>query len=121
MSDTYLLEHRGKIAYLTLNRPSVLNALNHEARCALTEGFERLEADPDVRVIVMRGAGRAFCAGQDQKESAGFDAARADQRIDTYGKLFASMRRLTKPVIARMHGYAAGAGCQLAMLADLRI
>jgi enoyl-CoA hydratase/carnithine racemase len=121
MNELHLLELRGKVAYLTLNRPAVLNALNHEARCALAERFESLETDPDVRVIVLRGAGRAFCAGQDQKESSGFDAARADQRIDTYGKLFAAMRQLTKPVIARMHGYAAGAGCQLAMLADLRI
>lgn len=109
------------IATLELNRPSVLNALNHEQRTNLETAFDALDNDPAVRVIVLRGAGRAFCAGQDQRESAAMDAHGASQRIETYASLYTRMRRVSKPIIARMHGYATGAGLQLALLSDLRI
>lgn len=121
MSDTLLLEKRGSVAYVTLHRPEVLNALNHESRQNLIVTVQKLQTDPDVRVVVLQGAGRAFCAGQDQKESSQFDHAGAARRIETYGQLFDTMRRLTKPVVAKIHGYAVGAGFQLALLADLRI
>lgn len=121
MHDNPIVEIADGIARVTLNRPEVLNALNHHARTRLAQVFGELDRDEQVRVIVLAGAGRAFCAGQDQKESASFDAAGANRRIDTYGELFAVMRRLGKPLIARMRGYAAGAGLQLALLSDLRI
>ncbi len=109
------------IATLTLNRPRVLNALNGPQRRALTEAFLRLDADPEVRAVVLRGNGRCFCAGQDQKESASFDADGAARRIDEYAALYAAMRALGKPLIAALHGHVAGAGLQLALLCDLRI
>ncbi|MFC3337134.1 enoyl-CoA hydratase/isomerase family protein [Paracandidimonas soli] len=110
-----------KIATLTLNRPQVLNALNHEQRANLEAAFRALDADENVRVIVLRGNGRAFCAGQDQKESASMDADGAHRRIEGYASLYTLMRSLSKPIIARIHGYATGAGLQLALLSDLRI
>ena len=109
------------IATLTLNRPHVLNALNRAQRLDLAAAFTRLDADPDVRVIVLCGAGKAFCAGQDQKESAAMQADAAHERIEHYAQLYDRMRQVSKPIIARLHGHVAGAGLQLALLCDLRI
>jgi len=109
------------IATVTLDRPRVLNALDQAQRLALTETFVALAADPQVRVIVLAGAGRAFCAGQDQGESAAMSAQAASARIDAYLALYDAMRRADKPVIAQIQGYAAGAGLQLALLCDIRI
>jgi enoyl-CoA hydratase/carnithine racemase len=116
-----LCEIAAGVATLTLNRPAVLNALNGPQRRGLTEAFLRLDSDPAVRAVVLRGAGRSFCAGQDQKESVGFDAAGAAGRIDEYAALYAAIRALGKPLIAALHGHVAGAGLQLALLCDLRI
>ncbi|OZI29783.1 hypothetical protein CAL29_16785 [Bordetella genomosp. 10] len=121
VTDILHVDVRDKIATVTLNRPQVLNALNHEQRGNLETAFKALDADEAVRVIVLRGDGRAFCAGQDQKESATMDAAGAHRRIEGYASLYTLMRSLSKPIIARIHGYATGAGLQLALLSDLRI
>lgn len=109
------------VATLTMTRPQVLNALNRAQRLDLTDAFAKLDADEAVRVIVLQGEGRAFCAGQDQKESASFDADGAHDRIEHYLRLYDVMRRVSKPVIARLQGHVAGAGLQLALLCDLRI
>ncbi len=109
------------VAHIVLDRPQVLNAFNHAQRIGFTKTLEDVAEDPAVRVIVLRGAGRSFCAGQDQKESAGFDEAAAQRRLDTYERLFAVMRASTKPIVAQLHGHAAGAGFQLALMADIRI
>ena len=116
-----LVDRREGVATLTLNRPQVLNALNHEQRGTLIAAFADLSADSAVNAIVLGGAGRAFCAGQDQRESGSMDAQGAERRIADYARLYDAIRRTEKPVIARLHGYAAGAGFQLALLADLRI
>jgi enoyl-CoA hydratase/carnithine racemase len=116
-----LVRRADGIATVSLNRPLVLNALNRQQRLDLAEALAALEADAAVRCIVLRGEGRAFCAGQDQKESAAFDAAAAHDRIEHYARLYDGIRRLTKPIVARLHGPVAGAGFQLALLADLRI
>ena len=120
-SPILLVDKADGVATLRLNRPRVLNALNHEQRDRLAAAFEHLGADPKVSAIVLAGAGRAFCAGQDQRESATMDAEGAERRITGYARLYDAIRRSEKPVIARLHGYAAGAGLQLALLADLRI
>jgi len=121
VTETLLVDLDGPVATLTLNRPEVLNAINHAQRANLETAFKALEADERVRVIVLRGAGRAFCAGQDQKESAAMDAHGASRRIEAYASLYTTMRALSKPVIARVHGYSTGAGLQIALLSDLRI
>jgi enoyl-CoA hydratase/carnithine racemase len=109
------------IATLALNRPKVLNALNHEQRTNLETALRALDADDAVRVVVLKGSGRAFCAGQDQKESASMDSHGAHRRILGYASLYRTMRRFSKPIIASIHGYATGGGLQLALLSDLRI
>jgi enoyl-CoA hydratase/carnithine racemase len=121
VSETLLVDLDGPVATLTLNRPAVLNAINHQQRQNLEAAFRALEADDAVRVIVVQGAGRTFCAGQDQKESAAMDAHGASRRIEGYASLYTTMRSLSKPIIARVHGYSTGAGLQIALLSDLRI
>lgn len=121
VTDTLQIDVENSIATLTLNRPEVLNAINHQQRQNMETTFRALEADPRVRVIVIQGAGRAFCAGQDQKESAAMNAHGASQRIEGYASLYTRMRSLSKPIIARIHGYSTGAGLQIALLSDLRI
>lgn len=121
VSETLIVQVEGPVATLTLNRPEVLNAINYQQRQNLEVAFRAMDADPAVRAIVLRGAGRAFCAGQDQKESAAMDAHGAARRIEGYASLYTVMRALSKPLIARIHGYSTGAGLQLALLSDLRI
>src|SRR6185369_17838789 len=94
---------------------------NHEQRTNLETAFRALDADDAVRVVVLTGSGRAFCAGQDQKESASMDSDGAHRRILGYASLYRTIRKFSKPIIARVHGYATGAGLQLALLSDLRI
>lgn len=111
---------KNRVAYVQIDRPEVLNAMNHALRVELIEALERLGQDAGVGVVVIEGGERAFSAGQDQRESAAMSAAEADQRITDYGRLFAAVRNCLKPTIAKVRGYAAGAGFQLALHCDLR-
>lgn len=121
VSETLLVDVNDRVATLTLDRPQALNALNHQQRHNLETSFKALDADEAVRAIVIRGNGRAFCAGQDQKESAAMDAQGAARRIEGYASLYTTMRRISKPIISRVHGYSTGAGLQIPLLSDLRI
>lgn len=118
-----LFEKRdGGIAWLTLNRPDVLNALNLAARDELWGALQALRDDPDLRVAVICGAGdRAFSAGADISEfgtaPSYVEARRARQDRDVW----ALMLSITKPIIAAIHGYAYGAGCEMALFCDFRI
>lgn len=110
------------VAHLTLNRPQQLNALSEQMLSALQAELERIATDPSVRVVVIGGAGKAFCAGHDLKQM------RSNPRLEYYQKLFADcarvMRRiqtLPQPVIARVHGVATAAGCQLVAMCDLAV
>jgi enoyl-CoA hydratase/carnithine racemase len=107
---------------LTLNRPDARNALSAALMSALLEALSRAATDPLARVVVIAGAGPAFCAGHDLREM------RADQRRETYERLFAqcselmlAIVRLPKPVIAEVHGVATAAGCQLVATCDLAV
>jgi enoyl-CoA hydratase len=132
MADPYrALELRREaqgVVWVTLNRPQRLNALNGELVDDLHRCFDSLENDPGASVVVLRGAGRAFCAGLDLKEPAG-DPAGAPGRSVSAGlrgqrhiaKLVIEMSRLPQPVIALVHGAAAGGGFALALGADVRI
>jgi 2-(1,2-epoxy-1,2-dihydrophenyl)acetyl-CoA isomerase len=109
------------VAVVTLNRPDRLNASNADMSSGLTAAFSRAGLDPDVRVIVLRGAGRGFCAGAD---AAVLDALSAGQ--DTPSNASAGLRydgfaNLSKPVIAAIHGPCAGIGLAMACAADIRI
>lgn len=115
------LEIDGATALITLDRPEAMNAFNAKQRELFRAALIDADAEETVRVIVITGRGKAFCAGQDQYESAGMDAAGSAARIDSYLDLYRIFRALRKPVIARINGVAAGAGLQIALLSDLRI
>jgi 2-(1,2-epoxy-1,2-dihydrophenyl)acetyl-CoA isomerase len=120
------VERDGGVATVTLNRPDKLNALTAVMSDELIDAFTRARADSDIRAVVVTGAGRGFCAGQDLSE---FEAAyRSGQRPDIRAHLARSYHRLIplvvetrKPVIAAVNGVAAGAGVSLAAACDLRI
>ncbi|ESH92578.1 enoyl-CoA hydratase [Cupriavidus sp. HPC(L)] len=107
---------------LTLQRPDAFNALSEALIDAVTEALTRIAADPAVRVVVLAGAGRAFCAGHDLREM------RAQPSHDYYRRLFdrctrmmLAIQRMPQPVIARVHGIATAAGCQLVAMCDLAV
>lgn len=122
MKDSVLVEVRGAIGILTLNRPQILNAWNAPMRSRLVEGLDELEANETVRAIILTGAGdRAFGAGQDLNETKTFDADRAQEWMGEWERLYDRLRSLSKPIIAALNGVAAGSAFQVSLLCDLRI
>lgn len=112
----------GGIAVLTMNRPAVMNAIDMELFELLYAALERLEVDDSVRVIVLTGAGdRAFSAGFDIQEMAGFDADAMAEAFGRRDKIFWRIANHRKPIIAAVNGVAYGAGALLAVAADIRI
>jgi 2-(1,2-epoxy-1,2-dihydrophenyl)acetyl-CoA isomerase len=112
----------GAVLTITLNRPDVFNAFNRALHVALASALEEA-ADPEVRAVVITGAGRGFCSGQDLKE---FQEIPADGGIrarleETYHPNIRSIRALEKPVVAAVNGACAGAGLSLACACDLRV
>ena len=129
MSDPVLLEENlGPVRRLTLNRPEVLNALSTELVDALSAALSRAAGDESVRVVVIRGAGRAFCAGYDLKEEAQQHAEHGvPDEAGWREELAGSVERMLelfdhpKPVIAEVHGYCLAGGCDLMMMCDLAV
>ena len=109
-----------RTALLTLNRPEKLNAVTGAMRRELAAALDEAIADPDVRVIVLAGAGRAFCAGQDIAEMKDRSVVENDRSAEYY-RLFDTLRACPKPIVVRWHGHVAGAGLQMSLLCDLRI
>ncbi|MBK0398979.1 enoyl-CoA hydratase [Limibaculum sp. M0105] len=127
MDQILLREDAGGIATLTLNRPEALNALSEELMAALQAALDAIAVDRKVKAVILRGAGRAFCAGHDLRQ---MQAARQapDGGRAYYQALFAqcsrlmtSIPRLPQPVIAQVHGIATAAGCQLVASCDLAV
>ena len=106
---------------ITLNRPDVLNALNREVHQGIFDALERAKADDSVRAVVITGAGRGFCVGQDLQEFAGGAGDVAQNLRENYHRNVLAVRALQKPVIAAVNGAAAGAGMSLALACDVRI
>ena len=104
---------------LTLNRPDKLNAISAELRNALSEAIEAAGTDPSVRVVVIRGAGRAFCSGYDLSEAAPPDAWSWREVLAEDVEATLAIWRCPKPVIAQVHGYALAGGLEVAMACDL--
>ncbi len=122
MVDGLRVEIDGPVATLTLDRPEALNALTVPVKVALREALESIAADPAVRSVILTGAGRAFCAGQDLAEREGPDAAPLDVEVrERYDPIIRALRSMGQPVIAAVNGVAAGAGASLAFACDLRI
>jgi enoyl-CoA hydratase/carnithine racemase len=122
---SFLYEERGGVAYVTLNRPERLNALTFEVYRELTDTFAALRDEARVRVVVITGAGRAFCSGGDVRDIIGELQGRNAQGLLEFTRqtceLVRNMRALRKPVIASLNGTTAGAGACIALAADLRI
>lgn len=118
-------EKRDGIGVITLQRPERLNALTFEVYAALRDRFAELEREDDVRVVVLTGAGRAFCSGGDVKEIIGPLLNMNGAQLLDFTRLTCdvvrNMRRLRKPIIAAVNGVATGAGAVLAAAADFRI
>jgi enoyl-CoA hydratase/carnithine racemase len=122
MAEFVLSERRGAVGVVTLNRPQVLNAWNAAMRDELTAILDAMEEDTEVRAIILTGAGeRAFGAGQDLNETKTFDAARAEEWIGEWERLYDRIRSLSKPIIAALNGVAAGSAFQVALLCDFRV
>ncbi|HXG93469.1 MAG TPA: enoyl-CoA hydratase-related protein [Blastocatellia bacterium] len=119
--ENVLIEKRGRVAIVTVNRPDKLNALNIATRSEILAAFDQLEKDDNVRVVVITGAGeKAFIAGADISEFAGMTAVQ--QRAVMKGRrAFDAVEDFPKPVIAMINGFALGGGCELAMACDIRI
>lgn len=106
---------------ITLNRPDVYNALNDEITFELQDAWKAAAKDEAVRVVVLTGEGKAFCSGQDLKAGAGQKRSFLDSLHKRYNPIIRAMRNLPKPVICRLNGVAAGAGCSMALACDMII
>src|SRR5205085_3581014 len=120
------LLHRARdprgVVTLTMNRPQAFNALSEAMLEALQRELDALAGDEQARVLVIAGAGKAFCAGHDLKEMRAQPSQAYYERLFAQcGRMMMSLQRLPIPVIARVHGIATAAGCQLVAMCDLAV
>jgi len=120
--QTVLTKEEDGVLTLTLNRPDVLNAVNDQLSLELGEALKYAERERSVRCLVLTGAGRGFCSGQDLRDRAGVgEISYGDSLRRRYNPIIQRLATLEKPVIAAVNGVAAGAGCNLALACDLRV
>ncbi len=120
------VSHEGPVAHLTLSRPQQLNALNDEIRRSLAEALTELEERPEIRVVVLDGAGNTFSAGADLKTGAYSDIAGADwatrrHRTGSWQRLLDQLGRIPQVTVARLHGHVIGGAALLAVACDIRV
>ena len=121
MFENILLERRGRVALITINRPDKLNALNIKTREELANALDELRADAEIRVVVLTGAGeKAFVAGADINEFAGRTAVQ-QRSVMKARNIFVTAEDFPKPLIAMINGFCLGGGCELALSCDIRI
>ena len=121
VKETIIVRKEKPIAWIVLNRPERLNAINPKMIEEIGRSLDDLEEDPDVRVIVFKGNGRAFCAGADVTAFAGINPLLAMKASRKFQELTLKIQFYTKPTIAAIHGYALGGGLELALSTDFRI
>jgi 2-(1,2-epoxy-1,2-dihydrophenyl)acetyl-CoA isomerase len=115
-----LYNNENGIATITLNRPDVYNALNDGITFELQDVFREVARDESVRVVILTGAGKAFCSGQDLKDSSTRENRSFLESLHKrYNPIIRVMRTLPKPIICRLNGVAAGAGCSIALACDV--
>ncbi len=121
MTGIVRTDMRDGILIVTLNRPTVLNAVSREMRLELTRVLTEAERDPAVTAVVLTGEGKAFCAGQDLTEALATDMESVRPWCDEMRAMYQSVRALSKPCVTAYHGIAAGAGLQIGLCSDLRV
>lgn len=114
---TILVENRGRVGLIRLNRPQAMNALNPQLLAELLQALDGFDADPGIGAMLIAGSERVFAAGADIKFMA--DASSAEMRANGFVSLFEGLRRIKKPVMAAVSGFALGGGCELAMACDM--
>lgn len=120
MYNTILLEKANGVGTITLNRPDVYNAINDEISFELQAALKDVTKDPEVRVVVFTAAGeKAFCSGQDLKADRGEEIDFQKSLKQRYNPIVKLMRNMPKPIICRLNGVAAGAGCSFALASDI--
>ncbi len=124
--ETILVDKKEQIARITLNRPEALNAINDKMGEELNAALKEIERDGKTRCLVITGAGRAFCAGEDasglkERYGGGSQPSLGDHLRKKYHPLILRMRNMEKPIIGRLNGIAAGSGASLALACDIRI
>jgi enoyl-CoA hydratase len=119
--ETVLYDVRDGLARIRLNRPHRLNAMVPQLMRDLHEALQAAASDPAVRIVILSGEGRAFCAGDDLKESAlgHGDIAHIRAFVNEIQQVTVDMKSMSKPIICAVHGYAVGGGCELALDCDL--
>lgn len=120
MSDV-IVNFEGRIAIITLNRPIVLNALTSNLCRELIDVFISLDTNPEIRTVILTGAGRAFCSGADIEEMSTKSSIQAYQFLKLIRNTFLEIENYSFPVIAAVNGVALGGGCELALACDLRL
>ncbi|WP_158232806.1 enoyl-CoA hydratase/isomerase family protein [Sporosarcina sp. P17b] len=122
-NENIIVEDLNGVRNITLNRPKALNSLNYDVIEELENVIKESKYNDSIRVVVLKGSGKAFCAGDDLKGMATEKQSVPEHILRRselgYGRLILTLRNLDKPIIAEVHGYALGAGCDLALACDL--
>jgi len=121
MNNSIELKIENNIAYITLNRPEVFNSFNREMALSLQSILDDCQVNSDVRIIVLTGSGKAFCAGQDLKEVTSPELNPGFKKIldEHYNPIISRIRNIEKPILAAVNGVAAGAGANIALACDI--
>jgi enoyl-CoA hydratase len=119
--ETIQFEVRERVAHVTLNRPEQLNALTFQMRAELASAFDACATDDGVRVVLLAGNGRAFCAGVDLRDGSFEESPIESVEVRVRGDFRSKLTGMRKPTIAAVQGFALGGGCELALCCDLRV